>query len=106
MPTRLEQLHKLLTLDPADPFVTYGIALEHGKTGQHQTAIEWLDKTLALDQAYCYAYYQKAKMLIDLDQPEGAAAVLRTGMEVAAKVNSPDSRHAQSEMQGLLESID
>lgn len=106
MPTRLEQLQKLLALDPQDPFVTYGIALEHGKSGQHAVAIEWLDKTIAIDRAYCYAYYQKAKMLIELAKPDDARAVLRVGMAAAQAANTPDSRHAQSEMQDLLENID
>ena len=31
MTNRLEQLRQLHNNDPTDPFVTYGIALEHGK---------------------------------------------------------------------------
>jgi len=105
MPTRLEQLQKLLALDPADTFCTFGIAMEYNKIGQHQAAIEWLDKTIAIDSNYCYAYYQKAKMLLELEKPEDATAVLQTGMAVARKVNDGEARHALSEMQALLDTI-
>ena len=60
---RLEQLHRILERTPNDPFLTYGIALEHKNAGEPQVALEWLDKTLALDARYCYAYYQKGQVL-------------------------------------------
>jgi tetratricopeptide (TPR) repeat protein len=102
----LEQLHKVLALDPNDPFVTYGIALEHAKAAQYKTAIEWLDKTLGIDPTYFYAYYQKAKMFIGLGDSKTAGDVLRAGMAIAGKANTGESRHAQSEMQALLETLD
>ncbi|MCX5661436.1 MAG: tetratricopeptide repeat protein [Planctomycetota bacterium] len=105
MPTRLEQLLKLHAADPADPFCTYGIALEHGKAGAFDQALTWLDKTLELDGNYAYAFFQKAKMFIEKGEEEQAKATLQNGIAAARKHGSPDSLHAAEEMTGLLESI-
>ncbi len=99
---RLEQLTKLYGLDPKDPFLTYGIALEHTKTGAYQEAIKWLDKTLELDGNYFYAYFQKGKALSALGEEDDARAVLEKGM-AAAKAKG--DMHAHGEMQGLLEGL-
>ncbi len=105
MSDRLTQLLKLHQLDPADPFCTYGIALEHAKTGATETALDWLDKTLALDALYCYAYYQKAKMLNQLGKREDAKAAVKAGLEAARKSKAPEAAKAQSELASLLETL-
>jgi len=102
MSPRLAQLQKLHAADPSDPFLTYGIALELGKAGHLDDAIAWLDKTLAADAKYCYAYFQKAKMLGEKGEDEAARNVLKEGMMVAT---SSGDAHAASEMAQLLESI-
>ena len=102
MSTRLDQLTKLHAVDPADPFLTYGIALEHIKVHDPKTGLIWLDKTLALDANYFYAYFQKAKALSELDREDEAKQVLTVGMAAAKKAGDG---HALSEMQGLFESM-
>jgi tetratricopeptide (TPR) repeat protein len=105
VPTRLEQLTKLHIADPADPFCTYGIALEHGKAGQFDEALRWLDKTLEVDANYAYAYFQKAKMLTAKGQEDQARQVLQAGIVMARRHGSADSLHAAQEMTELLESL-
>ncbi len=102
MTDRLEQLEKLHDADPGDPFVTYGIALEHFKAGDHDAAIEWLDQTLGLDPHYCYAYFQKAKVLSDRGDDDEAREVLERGIQAAAEAGDD---HARGEMAELMESI-
>ena len=63
MSDRLEQLKKLHDVDPNDPFLTYGIALELSKDDLLEEAVTWLDKTIAIDADYCYAYTRKPKCL-------------------------------------------
>ncbi len=99
---RLDRLTKLYEADPNDPFCAYGIAMEHAKAQRHQEAIGWLDKTLALDAHYCYAFYQKARMLSEMGQPDQARDTLQQGMRVAQDAGD---EHARSEMAQLLESI-
>jgi tetratricopeptide (TPR) repeat protein len=105
MSDRLNQLTRLHQADPADPFCTYGIALEHAKAGRTQEAIAWLDKTLAIDANYCYAYYQKGRLLAEAGREDEARAVLRHGIATGRKHGSPDSIHAAEEMTALLETI-
>ena len=56
---RLQKLTKMLEREPNDPFLIYGLALEHKKLGNVQEAIKLLDRVITLDPGYCYAYYQK-----------------------------------------------
>ena len=102
MSPRLTQLQKLHAADPVDPFLTYGIALELAKAGQVDEAITWLDKTLVLDTKYCYAYFQKAKMLDEKGETETALNILKQGMQAA---QAAGDAHAASEMQALMESM-
>ena len=102
MSDRLEQLTKMHKADPLDPFCTYGIALEHGKAGEVEHAIEWLNKTLELDKHYHYAFFQKAKMFSELGDDHAASAVLREGITIAS---TTDDEKACREMQELLESL-
>ena len=103
MSNRLEQLTKLHQADPADTFLSYGIALEHGKAGRFDDAISWLDKTLELDPNYCYAFFQKARMYIEKGDDQTARQVLNTGLETARQTGDD---HAHSEIQELLASLE
>ena len=102
MTDRLEQLEKMHAADPGDPFCTYGIAMEHAKSGRLDDAIEWLDKTIDADGQYCYAYYQKAKLLSEKGEQEAGRDVLHKGMESA---RAAGEGHAAEEMGELLENI-
>lgn len=98
----IAQLEKLLDLDPNDPFVLYGLAQEHAKTGDLARAVGFYDRCLAADPNYCYAYYHKAKTLSDHDRTDDAVATLTAGIAVAKRAQ--DAK-ALSEMQTLLDSI-
>lgn len=103
MSERLEQLKKLHAIDPADPFLTYGIALELAKNDALEEAVTWLDKTLATDANYCYAYYQKAKMLGEMGEDKLAVQAIELGIEAAKRTG--DGK-ALSELSELLEAGD
>jgi len=102
MSDRLAQLQKLYETDPSDPFVPYGIALEHGKSGSYEEAIRWLDQALEIDSHYHYAYFQKAKMLAALDRAEDAKRVIEQGLVKAAEAGNEKAR---GELQELLASL-
>jgi tetratricopeptide (TPR) repeat protein len=102
MPDRLDQLTKLHQDDPEDPFITYGIAMEHFKADDLDQAIAWLDKTLAIDGHYCYAYYHKAKALAKRGDAAAAREVLTTGIQAATEAN--DAKGKQ-EMTALLDTL-
>ncbi len=87
MSDRLDQLLKLHAADPRDADLPYMIALEHAKAGDATEAIGWLDKTLALDPHYHYAYFQKAKALDEEGEQPDAIAVLDEGIAKATQAN-------------------
>jgi tetratricopeptide (TPR) repeat protein len=99
----LDQLQKLLVADPTDPFVPYAMAMEHVRLGQLVTALDYFDRCLALDSAYCYAYFHKAQVQKTLGDCLGARATLTLGVTAAKKAS--DSK-AVSEMQGLLDELE
>ena len=98
MSDRLEQLQKLLQADPQDADVPYMIALEHAKAGDPAAAADWLDKTLALDGSYHYAYFQKAKMLSELGEDDQALAAVDAGI---AKASADGNAKAVGELEEL-----
>ncbi|MFA9477253.1 tetratricopeptide repeat protein [Phycisphaerales bacterium AB-hyl4] len=103
MTDRLTQLRKLYDVDPKDPFVSYGIALEHAKQGETDEALRWLDQTLTIDAQYCYAYFQKGRLLSEVGRDEEAKAALREGVQQAQQAGDA---HAASEISELLASIE
>ena len=101
MPT-IAQLEKLLSVDPDDPFVHYGLGQERAKLGEHGQAIVCFDEALRLDPNYCYAYYFKAISLKELGTPDRAIDVINDGIEHAK--GSGDMK-ALSELQTLLNTM-
>ena len=97
---RLEQLRKLHAADPSDADVCYMIAQEFGKGAEHESAIEWYDKCLGTDAAYCYAYFFKAMALTELNRKPEAIGVLEDGV---AKAKEVGNEKAISELSALLE---
>jgi tetratricopeptide (TPR) repeat protein len=98
----IEQLEKLLSLDPNDAFVLYGLAQEHAKRGDAARAVEFYDRCLAADSKYCYAYFHKAKVLEAAGRKIEAIDTLRAG--VAASRAAGDAK-AQSEISGYLDEL-
>lgn len=95
-------MQKLLVADPTDPFVPYAMAMEHVRLGQLVTALDYFDRCLSLDSAYCYAYFHKAQVQKTLGDVLGARATLTLG--IAASKKAGDGK-ALSEMQGLLDDV-
>ena len=103
MSERLQKLEQMLQRTPQDPFLLYGIALEHKNAGDPIRAIEFLDRTLAADAGYCYAYFQKGQVQETLGQAAEAKATYRAGVDAAKKAGDA---HAQSEIEGALSMLD
>jgi tetratricopeptide (TPR) repeat protein len=102
MPDRKLQLQKLLEREPDDPFLVYGLALEHKKAGESKEALELLDRVISLDPLYCYAYFQSGQIRAAAGDVAGAKAVLQRGVNAAVKKN--DSK-AQGELLGALDEL-
>jgi len=95
----MEQLQKMLEREPNDPFLLYGVAMEHKKAGLHTDAIEFFEKTIAVDSGYCYAFYQLGQTYEEMGDTALAKKAYEDGI-VAAKVKGDD--HAKSELETAL----
>lgn len=99
----LESLHRLLESSPNDPFVPYAIAQEHAKQRAFAEAVEWFDRCLAVDGAYCYAYYHKARAQLAMGRREDALRTIEAGQKQAA---ASGDGHAGAELTALREEIE
>jgi predicted Zn-dependent protease len=100
--TRREKLQEMLTSSPDDPFLHYGLAMEHRGAGELAAALAELRKVLELDPHYVAAYFHHGQMLAEGGNVAAAREVLRSGIEVADRIGD---RHAADEMRGLLDSL-
>ena len=98
----IEQLEKLLELEPDDTFVLYGLAQEYAKADDTDRAVEFYDRVIALDPHYHYAYFHKARALDEGGRTEEALDTLRVGLGMAQQAN--DGK-AAGEIAGLLDEL-
>ncbi len=95
----IQQLENLLAADPEDAFMHYALAMEYAKAGEHDRAVASYDRCLAIDEAYCYGYFHKAKALEAAGRADEAIATLQAGLAVAQRVSD---QKATSEIGGYL----
>lgn len=93
----------MLERDPGDTFLLYGIALEHKKLGDGARAVEFLDRVIAADPGYCYAYHQKGLVFESTGDVEAAKGAYRAGIEAATKKGDA---HAREEISAALSMIE
>lgn len=103
MSERLAKLQRMLEQSPDDPFLLYGVGMEHRKAGRFDEAVEWFDRTLAIDPLYCYAYFQKGQTLEDAGQDDAAREAYLAGVSAAREKGDA---HAESEIAGALRMLD
>lgn len=103
--TRMEQLEAMLAEDPNDPFLRYGLAMEHVSQGEDEAAVVMLQDLIRQfpEQPYVPAYLQAGQALMRLGRDREAAAILREGIQAARRVGND---HALGEMQGLLATLE
>lgn len=102
MADRLQQLLNLLDAEPRDPFLLYGVAMEHKKAGDDAAALDYLGRTIAADAGYCYAYYQKGQVLEAAGEEVAAREAYRAGIDAAERVGDA---HAKSELSAALDML-
>jgi tetratricopeptide (TPR) repeat protein len=100
---RIQQLHSLLKSEPEDPFCLYGLAMEHAKRGEHDQAIAWFDKTLAVDPGYLYAYFHKAKSQEQIEDLTAAQCTLKAGL---AKAKASGDAKSMNEIASYLDELE
>lgn len=100
---RISQLKEILTVNPADSFARYALGMEYSNSGQVDTAVSEFKTLLQHNPNYVNAYFMAAQALAGAQRNEEAIQLLRDGIATAQRTNN---RHAESEMQELLNSIE
>jgi predicted Zn-dependent protease len=97
--SRKQQIEEMLTDEPNDPFLRYGLAMEHLGEGDIAGAVKCFSELIALSPDYVPAYLQAGQTLIRLGRTDEAREVLERGSQVARRQSD---EHAYQEMQGFL----
>src|SRR5205823_618672 len=99
---RKQQIEAMLADDPNDPFLRYGLAMEHISAGEHEEAVRCFRELIAVAPDYVPAYLQGGQTLVRLGRPDEARSMFQQGIGMARKVGN---HHAADEMEGFLTNL-
>lgn len=99
---RMEKLQALLTREPNDAFLNFGLAMELAKGERWEESLAQFEKTIHLDPSYIAAYFHRGKTLVNKGDLEAARRALEIGI---AKAEELGEYHSKSEMEELLHSL-
>ncbi|MGH7225689.1 MAG: tetratricopeptide repeat protein [Gemmataceae bacterium] len=100
--SRKQQIEEMLTEDPNDPFLRYGLAMEYVSAGQDEEASHCFEELRRVAPDYVPAYLQAGLTLTRLNREEEARVVYQTGIAVARQQGDG---HAADEMARFLEGL-
>lgn len=100
---RLNHLKSVLEQDPRNTFARYALGMEYSSAGETDAALQEFRTLLEVDANYANAFFMGAQVLQHADRIEEAVQWLRDGIACAHRVGN---RHAESEMQSLLEELE
>lgn len=103
MTERMQKLTQMLEKSPNDPFLAYGLAMEHKNAGDNPRAVEWFGRVIQLDPGYCYAYHQRGLAHEAAGDLEAARQSYRQGIEAA---RGKGDHHAAGEIAASLAMIE
>lgn len=101
--SRKEQLEEMLQDDPNDPFLRYGLAMEHVSAGDDAAAVKQFRELIAVAPTYVPTYLQGGQALVRLNRPAEARELWQQGILAARQ---EDNSHAAEEMAGMLANLD
>ncbi len=87
MENRLKHLLNLYREGPEDPFILYALAKEYEKQNDLKKAEELFEQLVEAHPDYVGTYYHYGAVLEKTNQPEKAAKIYSTGLEIAQKLN-------------------
>jgi tetratricopeptide (TPR) repeat protein len=99
---RAEMLKQFLEQNPNDAFARYGLAMEYSRAGEIETALAEFKKLLELHPDYTAGYQMAGQMLSVAGRYQEARHMLESGIATAERAGN---KHAQEEMQGLLQEL-
>jgi Tfp pilus assembly protein PilF len=100
---RLEQLKAILAVDSQNTFARYALGMEYVSAGDTDRALQEFRTLLEVDANYANAFFMGAQALQQAERIAEAIQWLRDGIACAHRVGN---RHAESEMESLLEELE
>ena len=101
--TRIEMLKEILSQSPADTLARYALGMEYSSAGDVDAAVGEFRTLLEHKSDYANAYFMAAQALAKVDRKDEAKKWLTDGIAAAQRAGN---RHAQSEMQGMLDELE
>ncbi len=102
MSSRREKIEALLTQEPADTFLRYGLAVEYDNEERFDDSLAQFQGLTRDRPPHVASFFRGAQLLARLDRIEEARAWLRTGIEEA---RTQGDAHAAGEMSELLANL-
>jgi Tfp pilus assembly protein PilF len=100
---RVEQLKSILAQDPRSTFARYALGMEYVSTGETDLALQEFRGVLEVDEKYANAFFMGAQALQQAERIAEAVQWLHDGIACAQRACN---RHAESEMQSLLDELE
>ena len=100
--SRKQQIEEMLSDDPNDAFLRYGLAMEYVGAGQDEEAARCFRHLLEANPDYVPGYMQAGRTLARLDRVDEARTVFQAGIAMAREKGD---LHAAEEMAGFLEGL-
>jgi tetratricopeptide (TPR) repeat protein len=101
--TRIEMLKQILEQTPADTLARYALGMEYSGAGNVDAAVDQFRTLLEHKPDYANAYFMAAQALAKAERKDEAKQWLNNGIAAAQRAGN---RHAQSEMQGMLDELE
>jgi tetratricopeptide (TPR) repeat protein len=98
--SRLETLKEMVSQNPGDSFLRYGLAMEYKNSGDLEGAVREFRALMQANPDYSPAYFHGGQTLERLGRIAEAREWYETGVEVTRRKGD---QHALSEMQGALD---
>ncbi|MCU1311930.1 MAG: hypothetical protein JWO20_3055 [Candidatus Angelobacter sp.] len=95
-------LTQILDQNPNDAFARYGLAMEHAKSGDVETAMLHFKKLLEVHPDYAAGYFMAAQTLAKAARNDEAKNYLQNGIAAAARTGND---HAKGEMEAMLDEL-
>ncbi len=95
-------LTEILSMNPADAFARYGLAMAYVAAGRSEDALREFAETTERTPDYVPAYQMSAQELMKLGRADEARARLQAGLAACERTGNG---HAASEMGAMLDEL-
>jgi Tfp pilus assembly protein PilF len=99
---KIAALTEILSMNPADSFARYGLAMAYAAEGKTEDALREFSATTEHNPDYVPAYQMSAQTLLKLGRVDDARQRLRAGLAACERTGNA---HAASEMGAMLDEI-